>query len=84
MPFTTSFVVVNVVDAMFWCCVSEGVRRLQHHEGANFSKAIKSTITLENGSKIIKWWVGGYLNGGVSWAWWLEANGDKSRGGTLT
>jgi len=61
MVFMTSFVVVNVVvDAMFCCCVSEGVRRLQHHEGANFSKAIKSTITLENGSKIIKWWVGGY------------------------
>jgi hypothetical protein len=63
MAFTTSFVVIN---AMFWCCVHEGVRRLQYHEGANFSKAIKSTITLENGSKIIKWWVGGYSNGGVS------------------
>ncbi len=67
MAFTTSFVVVNVVvNAMFWCCVGEGVRRLQHHEGANFSRAIKSTITLENGSETIKWWVGGHSNGGTS------------------
>jgi hypothetical protein len=51
---------------MFWCCVGEGVRMLQHHEGANFSQAIKSTITLENGGKIIKWWVGSYSNGGAS------------------
>jgi hypothetical protein len=63
MTFTTSFVVIN---AMFWCHVGEGVRILQHHEVANFSKAIKSIITLDNGSKIIEWWVGGYSNGGAS------------------
>jgi hypothetical protein len=32
----------------------------------NFSRAIKSIITLENGSKIIKWWDGGCPNGGIS------------------
>jgi hypothetical protein len=32
----------------------------------SFTKAIKSIVTLENGSKIIKWWDGGYSNGGVS------------------
>lgn len=35
----------------------------------NFTRAIKSIVILENGSKIIKWWDGGYSNGGVSWAW---------------
>lgn len=46
--------------------VGEGVKRLQHHEKANFSRVIKSTITFENGGKIIKWWGGGYSNGGTS------------------
>jgi hypothetical protein len=42
------------------------VRRLQPHEKTNFSKVIKSIITLKNGSKTIKWWGGGYSNGGAS------------------
>lgn len=50
----------------------------------NFSRAIKSIVTLKNGSKIIKWWDGSYSNGGISWAWWLEVNGEKSRRDTLT
>jgi hypothetical protein len=48
---------------------SEGVRRLQHHEKTNFSRVIKSIVTLENGSKIIKWWSGGCSNGGTSQVW---------------
>jgi hypothetical protein len=67
MAFMTSFIVVNVVvNAMFWCCVGERVKRLQHHEGIDFSNVIKSIITLENAGKIIKWWVGGYSNGVAS------------------
>jgi hypothetical protein len=32
----------------------------------NFSRAIKSIVTLKNGSKIIKWWDGGCSNGDIS------------------
>jgi len=31
-----------------------------------FSRVIKSIVTLENGSKIIKWWSGGCSNGCTS------------------
>jgi hypothetical protein len=44
-----------------------------------FQDTVKSTIILEDGGRIIKWWCWRLFKWGTSWAWWLEANGGESR-----